>query len=77
MIKFIKFNIDDFLLRHAGKFLYITGLLGIIIDVRYDTIAGRAKDACTFGPMQILCIIYCCLLIYVGYIFDSFSKEIK
>ena len=73
----IKFAIDDWLLHQAGKILMLTGLLGIILDVRYDVWVGRAPEAYQFGVMQWLGVAYCCFLIYVGYIFDGFTRSIK
>ena len=73
----LKNAIDDFLLHKAGLILMITGVLGIIFDVRYDVWVGRAPVAYQFGIYQWICLIWCCFLIYVGYIFDSFIHNIK
>lgn len=73
----IKFSIDNFLLQQAGKILMLTGILGIIFDVRYDMLVSRARDNYVFGPMQWIALGYCIFLIYVGYIFDDFTKEMR
>jgi len=73
----LKIAIDDWLLHQAGKILMVTGLLGIILDVRYDVWVGRAPAAYSFGPWQWIGAVYCCFLIYVGYIFDRFTDAIK
>ena len=73
----IRFLINDWLLRQAGKILMITGGIGIILDWRYDRIVGRALEAYYFGPMQWICLCWCVFLIYVGFVFNDFMKTIR
>ena len=71
------FLLQDWLLRQSGKFLMLTSVLGLIIDARYDIWVGRIKEAQVWGFWQWAYAGYCCITIYIGYLFDDFMRDIK
>lgn len=76
-MKKTKFLFDDVLIKISGKLMMFSGVLGIIVVIKYDTLVGRVGMMCKFGSMQWLGLCLCLALIYVGYIHDDFMKSIK
>jgi hypothetical protein len=70
-------QINDWLINMAGKILMLTGIIGLGIDIFYDLLVGRSDVAFTWGYMQVVAGLYCIFLIYTGWIFNNFVKDIR
>lgn len=67
-------KIKEFLLmRVAGKFGMVKGVLGIYVVLFYDKFVDRAWD---IGFWQIFALCICLGEIILGYIVDDFTRDI-
>ncbi len=76
-IKAIKMHIDDFLIKQIGKFMISLGISGMLFNMFYDRIVGKSSNDYDFGATQIVFLVVCFSMIYVGWAFNKLMDVFK
>ena len=68
-------DVKDFLLKRvAGKLLFLTGIIGVVLTLTYDTFLSQRPFE--FGIWQRVALGYFIFCAFVGYELDSFTKDL-
>ncbi len=74
-LKIFKMVIDNWLFKHLGEMLIISGLLGIGVNIFYDCITGKA--IVHWGYMQYAFFVYSFAMIYAGWGWFGFIRTMR
>lgn len=71
------FELKDLMIKTVGLGMIMSGVVGIIINFKYDYLVGRGAGAFGWGRNQWAFFGFCLLQILWGFVVHDFTKDFR